>query len=424
MKRINNVLVYPCETSLGRELHDSICHSPDFRLFGSPGDPVRGGYVYRLAIGPLPPLHADEFLPSLTQTVREYHIDFIYPASDQALLELSELASDGLVEAEVMAPGPDVCRKCLSRAAMHAFFSGKIDLPRQYRPGQIAAGDFPLWLDSGGMHRGGRRVDGTEDLAHAAEDTLLLEYLPGGEYAVDCFTDGSRGLLFVSGRERRAVGRHDSFNSILCDSPVFRRFADAINVEMAMRGAWSFLLKEDAMGRLRLVNIRPRPSASSGLQRARGMNLALEALHDRLGREVRPVLNELPGASADRQLTGLYRLHLHYDTVYMNLENTVTANGRVNLDTIRFIYQCRNRGVRVVLVERGPEPPERMLAQYRLDGLFDQVLWLEGTEGKSTVMTGQRAICIDAVEAERREVAKNLGLPVFAPSAIDALMEP
>lgn len=420
MKRINNVLVYPCETPLGMELHASLQHCPDFRLFGCAGDPVRGGYVYRNTLGPLPSVQADDFLPSLTQMVREHHIDFIYPASDRALAELSELAADGLVEAEVMALGPDVCRLCRSKPAMYAHFSGKLALPRQYRAGQIAVGDFPLWR-AGGGDRGGRRIDAPGDMSPAG-DEIFFEYLPGREYTVDCFTDVSGGLLFAAGRERRAAMRPNSLNSVLCEHPAFRRFADTVNVELAMRGAWSFLLREDRSGQLRLFAIRPRLGASSGLQRVRGINLALAALYDRLGREVRLVVNDLPEASVERQLTNFYRLHLQYDTAYLDLENTVVTGGEVNLDAIRFIYQCRNRGIRVVLVERGLEPPEKLLARHRLDGLFDQVLWIEGAEGKSTVMTSQKAIFVDDEAVERREVAQNLGIPVFAPCALEALV--
>ena len=403
------------------ELNHCLRFSPHFRVFTSAGDPVRDGYALDNSAGFLPPIKSDEFLPELTRVIREKSIDFVYPASDEALIELSELAADGLVEAEVVAPPVDVCRLCASKPAFYAFFSGKIELPEQCRRDRLTAADFPVWVVSEKRWAKGRKVDGSAETIR--NDEVVFEYMPGAEFAVDCFSDAGGALLFVSGRERRVFSGWNSVNDVLCERKDFRRFADAINVELKMRGAWTFLLREDRIGNLRLMGLRPGLGLGVGLQRARGINLVTATLCDRLGMTVGFVPNAMENASADWRPSGHFRLNIEYDTAYLDLENTVIVDGKVDLDAVRFIFACRNKGTRVVLVERGFEPPEKMLARHGLTGLFDQVLWIEGNEGKSSVMTSGKAIFIDDNSTERREVALSLGIPVFDPSAFAALIE-
>ena len=421
MRRVHNILVYPCETQVGMELNHCLRFSPHFRVFGCAGEPVRAGYAFDNSAGFLPPIKSDEFLPELTRVIREKNIDFVFPASDESLTELSELAADGLVEAEVVAPPVDVCRLCSSKSAIHAFFSGKVELPGQCRRDQLTADDFPVWVVSEQRWAKGRKVDGNAESIR--DDEAVFEYIPGTEFAVDCFSDAGNALLFVSGRERRVFSGWNSVNDILCERQDFRRFAEAINVELKLRGAWTFLLREDKLGKLRLMGLRPSLGLGAGLQRIRGINLVTATLCDRLGMDVRFVPNKMEGASADWRPAGHFRLNIEYDTAYLDLENTVIVDGKVDLDAVRFIFSCRNKGTRVVLVERGFDPPEKMLARHGLTGLFDQVLWIEGNEGKSSVMTSSKAIFVDDSSTERREVALSLGIPVFDPSAFDALIE-
>jgi hypothetical protein len=336
---------------------------------------------------------------------------------------MAELAADGLVEAEVVAPPVDVCRLCASKPAIHSFFSGKLELPERYRRDQLAASGSPAWAVSEKRWSAGRLVDGR--YGTLGDDEAVFEYMPGSEFAVDCFSDAGGVLRFLSGRERRVVAFGGGVNEILRERPEFRRFAETINVEVKVRGAWAFLLRGDAQGALRLMGIRPGLGLGSALQRARGVNLPAATLRDRLGMEVKFSPNRLPDAaecaSLDRRPANHFRMNLEYDTAYLGLENTVIVNGKVDPDAARFVFACRNRGTRVVVVERGAEPPEKALALHGLSGLFDQVLRVGGSEAKSSVMTGGRAVFIDESADERREVAASLGIPVFDPSAFDAL---
>ena len=278
--------------------------------------------------------------------------------------------------------------------------------------------------------QGSRGASLVEDAAAAREklrrspDDLIMEYLPGAEYTVDCFTDRHRRLLYAGGRTRGRVANGISVNSRDLPDPRFGRLAETINGALPLRGAWFFQLRENASGIPVLLEIAPRIAGTSGLRRAAGINLPLLSLYDRMGLDVSLIDNHLEGAEVDRALGSAFRLPVAYDTVYMDLDDTLLFDGKVNAEAARFIFQCLERGKRLALLTRHAGDPGETLLRHRLRGLFHEVRWLREGESKADAIKPGRAILIDDSFAERLEVSRRLGIPVFDPSALEALLEP
>lgn len=425
-----NVLVFPCGSEIGLELNRALRHSPHFSLFGASSVPDHGEFVYRRYIGGLPMVNEPEFLSDFNRVLSTYAIDYVFPAHDDVLVLFSAWEAEGLLAASVIAPEAAVCRLCRSKGATYSHFAEVLPVPRTWHMSELVADDFPVFIkpDSGQGSKGTLRADdfeaATEKLRRSPLD-LISEYLPGPEYTVDCFTDRHRELLYVGGRVRNRMTNGIAVNSVEVKDDRFRRFAEIINHELAMRGAWFFQLKEDADGVLKLLEIAPRIAGTSGLQRAKGVNLPLLSLYDRLGLDLSIIDNGLTHVEIDRALGNSYRLSVEYDAVYIDLDDTLLMDGGVNPEAARFIFQCHNKRKRLVLVTRHFQPPDETLKEYRLDCLFDEVLWLRNGEGKSSVVKpGERAIFIDDSFVEREEVSSQLGIPVFDPSAFEALLEP
>ncbi len=430
----SRILVYPCETVIGEEIYRALRHHQRFTLLGCSDRPGGGRMVFDNHLGDLPDLRESDFLPALTQLIRLHKIDFVYPASDDAIVSLSTWAADSLLDATVIAPGPDVCSLTRSKAATYAYFVGKLPTPRQFRLDEIASGDYPVFVKphAGDDGLGVSHGDGHGFVAECKREVearfpdgqgyTLFEYLPGDEYTVDCFTDAQGALLFASGRLLRRVVGGIAVDTTLADRPELRKFADTINTELKLRGPWFCQAREDKSGKLRLTRIRPRIGASSALQRIRGVNLPYLALTDQLGEPFRPLQSPLRRVSLERTLASRYSLDLQYDVVYMSLDNTIVSRGLVNPDAVRFLCQCHNRGIRTVLIARTLEKPDAVLRRHRIRELFDEVVWLRDNEGKSTHIPTRKAILVDDSFAERQEVRENLGIPVFDASALEALL--
>ena len=82
----------------------------------------------------------------------------------------------------------------------------------------------------------------------------MLEYLPGKEYTVDCFTNLSGKLIFARGRGRNRIKLGISVNTEPVDESENKNFfelAEKINSQLHQKGGWFFQLKEDKNGELR-----------------------------------------------------------------------------------------------------------------------------------------------------------------------------
>ncbi|MCC8180257.1 MAG: ATP-grasp domain-containing protein [Planctomycetes bacterium] len=427
MSETKTVLVFPCGSEIGLEIHRALSCSAHFTLVGASSVHDHGEFVYRNHVGGLPMVDEPAFLPAFNKVLTQYQVDFIFPAHDEALVRLAGWAACSELSAQLIAPDEFVCRLCRSKGSTYTRFADLLPVPKMYHLSDLTPELFPVLIKPDSS-QGSKGVKLVEDYQAAAEKMrqepldLILEYLPGREFTIDCFTACDNQIRYVSGRERRRIVNGISVNSVECDDARFFSMAETINKELNMRGAWFFQLREDRHGELKLLEISPRISGTSGVSRAKGVNLPLLALYDRLGLPIKLINNPF-SVEIDRALDNSYRLNIEYSTVYIDLDETLIINDKVNTEAVRFLYQCINKGIRVVLVTRHIVPPHSTLVRHRLVGLFDDVVWLNGWDGKSTAITDKKAIFIDDSFAEREEVSIATGIPVFDPSAIEALLE-
>ena len=66
---------------------------------------------------------------------------------------------------------------------------------------------------------------------------------------------------------------------------------------------------------------------------------------------------------------------------------------------------------------------EAELKQYRMTGVFDEIIHLQREAQKADYVTEKQAIFIDDSYGERRAVAQRCGIPVFDTHMIECLLE-
>ena len=125
----------------------------------------------------------------------------------------------------------------------------------------------------------------------------------------------------------------------------------------------------------------------------------------------------------DRALLNRYRYKLAFRTAYIDLDDTLIFNERVNLQVVKFIYQCINQGKKVKLVTRHQHDLSDTLHKYRLVNLFDDVIHVNDGAAKSSVITEKDAVFVDDSFAERMDVAQRCGIPTFDGSMLEVLTE-
>lgn len=122
---------------------------------------------------------------------------------------------------------------------------------------------------------------------------LMLEYLPGKEYTVDCFTDRHGNLRVCSARDRGRIANGISVNTKLIHKQEFSEIAHIINDVLKLRGAWFYQVKENAVGELVLLEVAPRIAGTSAITSVNGANLIELALYDRMGIDIDVYYNNL-----------------------------------------------------------------------------------------------------------------------------------
>jgi biotin carboxylase len=422
--RRKKVLVFPCGSEIGLEIQRALRFSIHFELIGASSvTSDHGRYVYERYIEGLPFVDAPHFLEAINRVIDEQAIDYVFPAHDSVVAALA--AAGGQLHATFVGSPATTCEVCRSKRATYRALASRVRVPRVYERDEVP-NKYPVFLkpDVGQGSHGARVANSPEDvLFYVRRDPslLALEYLPGREYTVDCFTDRHGVLRFAGARERTRVLNGISVDTAPAEGEEYRGIAEAINAGLRFRGAWFFQLKRAESGELALLEVAPRVSGSMGLYRSLGINYEALALFDLMNRDIDIIRNSYP-IRMDRALESRFCLSLHYEEVYIDLDDTIVQNGQVNPLAAAFLYQCRNRGVRLHLLSRHAGDIHATLRRLALEQLFDTVSEVPEKACKSDYIRASTGIFIDDSFAERKRVQERLGIPVFATDALESLI--
>ncbi|HBI33708.1 MAG TPA: carbamoylphosphate synthase large subunit short form [Candidatus Moranbacteria bacterium] len=419
---MKNVLVFPCGSEIGLEIGRSLEFSKDFNLYGASSVDDHGLFVYENYISKIPFVEDDNFIDAICEVVKKYKIDFIFPAHDSVVLNLSQ--NQERIGAIVVTSPFKTCKICRSKKDTYELFKNIIDTPIVFNIEDNLK--FPIFLkpNIGQGSKGTFKANNIEEVRFSIRrdaSLMLLEYLPGKEYTIDCFTNKEGVLLFAQGRERVRVSNGISVNSRLENNEIFLEIANKINSTLVFRGVWFFQLKERADGKLVLLEISPRVAGTMSLSRVRGVNLPLLSLYDLMDVNVSILLNDF-NIEIDRSLSAKYKMDISYKNVYIDFDDTlVLKNGNVNVSVIAFIYRCLNKNKSVFLITKHSGDIYKSLEYCKISKeLFAEIIHIENDEHKFGFIKPE-SIFIDDSFSERNIVFKNLKIPVFDLDGMECL---
>lgn len=426
MKKPLNVLVFPAGMENGLEIRKALQGCKEVQLFGasSPGA-NHASYVYK-DVCVVRDVRTPGWLDDLNDAIRQHDIDIVFPANSAVIDQLSPVR--GQVGAHVLLPAEDVIRVTRSKRATLKLLEGVLPTPRVFASAHDIT-QYPVFAkpDQGYGSQGIELVTS----ARQAQDLdfqkmIVQEHLPGKEYSVDCFSSAEGELLFSGARERVRVRMGTSMHAeVVSDEleTLLRTHARNILTKLKITGAWFFQMKEDQDGVLRLLEIDIRIAGTMCFNRARGVNFPLLSILQSTGLKVGTLVNTVP-LTLDRCLHNRYRLEHEYNAVYVDLDDTLIVRGQVNVELVAFLYQCVNRGKKIVLISKHLGADIRAhLRRWRIEQLFDEVIWLKEADSKADHIPAGPTIFIDDSFSQRAEVAARLGIPTFDPSMIEALID-
>lgn len=421
-----NILVFPCGSEIGLDIYSSVKYSTYFRLIGASSVDDHGKFVYGEYISGVPFVTDPDFISTMARIVKEHQIDAIYPTMDLVITVLKEHEEE--LGCRVISSSLETTRICLSKELTYEKLQSVVRVPQIYNPSNIPQTAFPVFAKPkvGYGAKGTMKLNTQEEVdsfIKGKDGLLFLEYLPGEEFTVDCFTDKDGQLLYSAARKRNRVKDGISVNTFFVEQDDFKEMAQKINEQIKFRGAWFYQVKRDKKGRLCLLEIASRLGGSSLLSRAVGVNFALLSLFDAFDYKVSVSKNDYY-VELDRALENKYKTDIDFDTVYCDYDDCLILDkNKVNVDLVKFLYQCVNQGKKLVLLSKHEGNLMKELHEFRLDCLFDEIMHIDKESDKVDYIHSNNALFIDDSNAERVNVKNKLNIPVFSPEMIDVLIE-
>lgn len=421
-----NVAIFPCGSEAGLEIHNALRHEKNITLFGASSVACHGEVLFKNYDNTLPFITDENFEAQLNAYLVRNKIDFIFPAYDEAIVTLADIG-DRLAATAVI-PSAEVCNISRQKSETYTRLAG-LDFVPEFTLDPQSITDFPVFAkpDKGQGSQGIKRLDSKPELdAFAAQNDGMVycELLTGTEYTIDCFADRHGQLKFFGQRARERVKSGISVRTTTsAPSAEVEQIATEILSRIPFRGAWFFQLKRDPQGKLKLLEVASRVGGSMAASRVCGGNLALMSLYDLQGIDVSAVVND-GTVTLERYLGNRFKRDLDYDHVYLDFDDTVTHKGRVNLQTIQYLFYCHNLGKKVTLITRHEFDLDETLSGLHLSrDLFSDVIHILDGSPKSGHIQPEKAIFIDDSFAERRDVHALCNIPVFSVDAIESLID-
>lgn len=420
---VTKVLVFPCGTEVGLEINRSLRDIRTVKVMGLSSVVDHGSVAFENYLGEVPFVHEPGFLQKFKEVLTANGIEFIFPAHDEVALKLAEWEDE--LEATLVSHRLRTLETLRSKTRTYRALKSKIPVPEVYDPGE-AVDHLPVFVkpDRGQGSQGAFPVHSREDFnaLENADKLIICELLTGPEYTVDCLTNGDGKLVYAAGRCRERTSRGISTRTTLVENELFQEFAEKINHEFHFRGMWFFQLKADTEGELKLLEVGTRLSGGMSLNRARGVNLPLLSMLTIQGVEFEILTN--PGSLIlERALGNRFVNDFSYNRVYLDFDDTVIIQGKINLDVMKFVYQCYNKGIDVVLLTRHTGAIKSTLEKYHLGGVFSQIIHIAAGVRKSDYIKPDGSVFVDDSFSERKEVQERYKIPVFGPDNIDMLLE-
>lgn len=417
-----NILVFPCGSEIALEVFESLKFLKHINIIGGNSIDDHGKFVFKNYCGNFPFANEKKFIPFIKRFVKSKKINFIYPCMDSVLFILKK--HEKKIGCKVLTSDFKTTEICLSKEKTYSFFKKIIKTPRVFKSINSVK-KFPVYIKPkiGYGSRNNFKINSKIQLKSLfTKDYLILEYLCGDEYTIDCFTNSLGELIFINARKRSRISNGISTNSILFKDEKIEEIAKKINSNIKLNGSWFFQLKKNKNNDYILLEIAPRIAGSSAISRYLGVNLAELTILNETSNGLLISTNNF-NIETDRSLKTKAKINIDYDYVYVDLDDTIIVNNKINTDLIKVIYQFINNNKKIILITKHKNDLKKTLKKYKIQNLFNEIIHLNKNDDKHKYMIYKKSIFIDDSFSERFRVKNYLNIPTFCVNSVECLIE-
>jgi HAD superfamily phosphatase (TIGR01681 family) len=326
------------ETAL--EIYKSLRNAPDLEIFGADTEPLNAGFCLVEHSVITPSIYDKDLFAFLGRFIKKERMDLVFPTHDWFLVPFAERKKIG--KAHLIVPDLETIRITRSKELTYKFLKDEIAVPKVYPTNKIPADiKFPLFIKpkTGRGSIQAFKVDNKKELhlyLSRVEEPLLMEYLPGKEYTIDCICDLNGRLLAISIRERIKIKGGISMIGKIVENNKISQMAGKIANRLKFKGGWFFQVKEAGNEAPTLLEINARVAGTMCLTRMAGLNIPLLTAWLFLGKELRYVPPPITNMIVTRHLTEEYIWEDMKDIkcIIWDLDDTLWY-GRLGEDEVR-----------------------------------------------------------------------------------------
>ena len=176
-------------------------------------------------------------------------------------------------------------------------------------------------------------------------------------------------------------------------------------------------------GTLKLLEVAARIAGTSAISRNIGANLPLMSVDVFNGVSIDDLALNSGYIELDRALGNVFKTDIRYSIAYIDYDDTVVHDGLVNTTMIKFLYQCMNKGVKLILISKHDGDLYADLKKYHLQEIFDEIIHLRREENKRDYIADKNSIFVDDSYGERKAVKESWDIPVFDTHMVECLLE-
>ena len=406
-----NVLIFPAYTEIATEILEGLSDNKTFNpICFTSQDLFRSNHY-------LPFVNSPDFKTSLVEAISTYSIDFIFPAHDLFIDFLASNYFEFSKLTKLVMNKPDIIKLTRSKRSTYKALKDYISVPEVYESLDMAK--FPLFVkpDRGFNSRESYKVISLNELSMNifSEKNIISQYLPGDEFTIDCITNLDGELLDFLIRKRNVINNGISkLSSLVIEEQTISKMVHIINRHILLRGAWFFQVKLNSEGIPTLLEIGPRISGNMGLLRMNGLNPALSSLYiiglqQQIKSTYSPYFKKVL-----RRLEYVYEQPELPEHVYINLDDTILIESKVNPHAVAFLSRCNYLSIPVTLITRHKGGSEEYLKELNLLEYFSKIIKINDPNiNKSSFINIKNSIFIDNSHSERSEVHSKISIPVF-----------
>lgn len=417
-----NVLVFPAGEINSIELHDALCSCVNIKLFGASSLDRHGEYVFKNYISGVPMITDEGFLDEFNKLISKNKVDVIFPTHDTVAEFFAQ--NRNKIKAKIIVADEKTSEICRDKEKTFELFKNEDFCPKIYKE----INEFPVFIKpkQGQGSVGSKLIESKDDIPACGDlnEFVICEYLLGEEFSVDCFTNKNGELKVICPRSRQRVfggvcvaGQSE----VLTDE--IKNIANKINSKLNFNGLWFFQVKKDNNGKFKLLEISTRCAGAMCLSRAMGVNIPLLSVYNAMGYEIEVLPNSYE-LKMDRTLISRYKIDYEYDKIYFDFDDTIIVDGQVHLAAIKFLYQCKNQGKKVILITRHEKDLSETLKKHAISqDLFSEIVKIDFVAEKTEFIKPEGAIFIDNAHKERKKVKEKFNIPVFDVEGIEVLLD-